>query len=446
MADDQNIFNLGEHGIDLVSSPLHAKDGSLQRGQNAEFFLDRGKGGIRQRPPLRRLISSAVAQAIGGFATVPLNDPYVYSTYALDNANAVWKVSNDLGVTWAAANTDILALTDATVARYAYSTDPGVSHASGWRTNMGLLENGRRKAYWIRDPSAPGSNPGGGANPAITGIIAFDGTRTYELVHTGSRIPSALFLYQGALYFAMTVFDATPSSYGLYKVDLVTSEVSLAPLALIGDDAVSGTPYREVVNSGLSHLGRVWWLTGYKDAGTNAREARVLSAHPESTAWTEERVAAGDLEHYTDGAVFQGNLYVGTLASDGTAAIIEKRTPAGVWSTVRTGTSAVRSNIFYGLKVYDGALYAIYGQFYGSAVVEIHKFDGSSWTTDMSYTAGTDGGGFTTLPWKLQVVGTTLFVVYAQAIGGVAGQRKVGGAWSTMASASFAGTNHIFGV
>lgn len=445
MADEQNIFNLGESGIDLVSTPLHAKDGSLQRAQNAEFFLDQGKGGLRQRPPLRRLIASAVAQAIGGFVSVPLADPYAYSIYALDNTNAVWKVSTDLGVTWAAASATILSQTDLTVARYAFSTDAAVSNPNGWRTNFGLLENAQRKAYWIRDPSSPGANPGGGANAAITGINAFDGTRTYELVHTGARIPSALFLYQGSLYFAMTVFDAVPKSYGLYKVDLVTSEVSLAPIALIGDDATSGTQYREVVNAGLSHLGRVWWLTGFKDTGTNTRKARVLSANPYSTAWTEETTAAAGLEHYTDGAVFQGNLYVGTLAKNGTAAIIQKRTPDGTWSTARSGTSAVRSNIFYGLKVYENALYAIYGQFYGSASVEVHKYDGSSWTTDLTYTAGTDGSGNTTLPWKLQVVGPTLFLVYAQAISSVSGQRKVGGAWATMASSGFAGTNHIFG-
>lgn len=433
---DQNIFNLGEQGIDLVSSPLHAKDGSLQRAQNAEFFLDRGKGGLRQRPPLRRLISAAVAQAIGGFATVPLADPYVYAIYVYDSTNAVWKVSADLGVTWTAADTTILSLTDTTIGRYAFSTDAAVPEPAGWRTNFGLLENGKRKAYWIRDPSSPGAVPGGGANPALTGIIAFDGTRTYELVHTGARIPSALFLYQGSLYFAMTVFDAVPMSYGLYKVNLVTSEVTLAPLALIGDDATVGTPLREVVNSGLSHLGRVWWLTGFKNTGVNARSARILSAHPDSTAWTAERTAGAGLEHYTDGAVYKGKLYVGTMGVAGTAALIETRTPAGVWSTSLTGASAVTSNIFYGLKVYEDALYAIYGRYRGSATVTVHKFDGSAWTTDLTYTANTDGAGNTSHPWKLQVVGNTLLLVYAHAIGGIEGQRKVGGAWATMSVAS----------
>lgn len=453
MADDQNIFNLGEHGIDLVSGPLHAKDGSLQRSQNAEFFLDRGKGGIRQRPPLRRLIASAVAQAIGGFAAVNLPDPYVYAIYALDNTNAVWKVSTDMGVTWAAANTDILSLTNLMVSRYAFSTDANVSHASGWRIPVGLLENNKRVAYFVRAPSSPGANPGtGGVSVSnLTGVYVFDGTRAYELFHTGTGIPSgmfpaALFVSEGSLYFAMHISDALDASFGLYKLDLATGAITLSPMAPIGDDAPTGTPYREVPNSGLVHLGRAWWFTGFKDTGTNTRAARVLSAHPQSAAWTEERVAGTDLEHYTDGAVFLGSLYVGTLAADGVAAVIEKRTPAGVWSTSLTGTSSVRSNIFYGLKVFNNELYAIYAQFYGSATVDVRKFDGSSWTTDLTYTAGTGGGSFTTIPWKLQVVGNTLFLVYGEAIGGVAAQRKVaGGAWATIASAGFAGTAHLFG-
>lgn len=434
MGDDLKVFNLGEAGVDLVSSPLHAKDGSLARAQNAEFFIDQGKGAIRQRPPLRRLIASAVPQAIGGFLPIALADPYVYSVYANGGTSNAWIVSTDGGATWADASSVIISLNNAGRAINVFSTDPSAP-SNVWTIN-GQIVQSQRKAYWVRDPSAPLTVPGAGADPTITGIMAFDGTREYELVHTGARIPVGLFAFDGSLYYFMTVNDTYPSSYGCYRVDLVTSEVTLAPMALIGDDAPTGTQYREVPIFGVSHLGRVWMLTGFKNAGANTRKARVLSAHPEDTAWTEERVAAANQQTYVSAAVFQGNLYVSTLAVLGTAAIIEKRTPAGTWSTARTGGITIGSNIFYGLTVFENALYAIYGGYTGGATVEVHKYDGSAWSIDLSYTAG-NSFGFTSLPWGLRVIGQTMYLLAGQQATSLSytGYRKNSGTWTAMTAA-----------
>lgn len=62
------VYNLGDEGVDLVSTPIHAKQGSWQRLQNGELSNIQGQGGIKKRGSLTRL--NTVAGVFNGGANV----------------------------------------------------------------------------------------------------------------------------------------------------------------------------------------------------------------------------------------------------------------------------------------------------------------------------------------------------------------------------------------
>lgn len=69
------VFTLGDGGVNLVSTPLHAEVGELQRGQNAIFSLDRAKRGLTKRPGLTKFNADAMSGTVLAFQSVPLPAP-----------------------------------------------------------------------------------------------------------------------------------------------------------------------------------------------------------------------------------------------------------------------------------------------------------------------------------------------------------------------------------
>lgn len=358
MAGKLNVFGLGEKGVNLVKSRLHLDDGELTQAQNAEFFRDQGRGALRKRAGLARFNLTQLAGIVYGLIGVPLPGPGQRQIWVAQNPG-----SGGLDSSWA-KSTD-----GATFATLALATDPQPAGSqqsliNGFRTldvnNVVTVQPCVQLPYGF---FYLGEDPRGV-------IYHFNGSTDFEFIRlpnasVAGRAAGPLFLHQQQI--CCGVLGAVTGR--VYVIDPLTGEST----DLANDVFVTGTehPY-----SGASYLGRIWVGT------TKTASGRILSARVGETTWTVERTAGASHACYTSLATFRGSLFAATLAKAGTAAIIEKRTPDGTWSTSATGSHSVQFNYFDGLVVFQDALYAIYRTTGATEICQIHKFDGTTWTTD----------------------------------------------------------------
>jgi hypothetical protein len=75
MPGKQNVYNIGELGIDVVESPVHVDDGVLLEAQNAQFSPTELEGAIRKRDGMAKFNSVAAAGQINAGFNVSLVDP-----------------------------------------------------------------------------------------------------------------------------------------------------------------------------------------------------------------------------------------------------------------------------------------------------------------------------------------------------------------------------------
>ncbi len=71
----QDVYNLGQIGIDLVNSPLHVADGSVLQSQNAQLSPDDAELALKKRDGMAKVNSSAAAGTIISLFNVALADP-----------------------------------------------------------------------------------------------------------------------------------------------------------------------------------------------------------------------------------------------------------------------------------------------------------------------------------------------------------------------------------
>ena len=72
-----DLYNLGDQGVSLVPSPVHAPDGSYLAAQNAHNNVQGAQHGISKRPGLAKMTATAASGAILAFAAIPFIDPAV---------------------------------------------------------------------------------------------------------------------------------------------------------------------------------------------------------------------------------------------------------------------------------------------------------------------------------------------------------------------------------
>lgn len=75
MPGKQNVYNIGELGVDVVESPVHVGDGALLNAQNAQLAPIELEGAIRKRNGLAKFNSVAAAGQINSGFHVSLTDP-----------------------------------------------------------------------------------------------------------------------------------------------------------------------------------------------------------------------------------------------------------------------------------------------------------------------------------------------------------------------------------
>ncbi len=100
-ADDPNVkvFTLGDHGVNLTTSPLHVEPGELASAQNAVFSLIQAKHALSKRPGMDKLNASAAAGAVLAFQSIPLADPAIAMAAGEDRVlgTVLYAFSSDSG-------------------------------------------------------------------------------------------------------------------------------------------------------------------------------------------------------------------------------------------------------------------------------------------------------------------------------------------------------------
>lgn len=75
MPGKQNVYNLGEQGIDIVESPVHVAEGVVLNAQNAQLAPIELEGALRKRDGMAKFNASVAAGAIVSGFNVSLVDP-----------------------------------------------------------------------------------------------------------------------------------------------------------------------------------------------------------------------------------------------------------------------------------------------------------------------------------------------------------------------------------
>jgi hypothetical protein len=350
MGGKLDIYNLGENGVDVVKSPLHQADGDLIQAQNAMPDPAGLEGGIRKRDGLARVNAAPLTGAIEGAINVPLPAPGTRTYYfglcsqgGVPPANT-WQSSIGGASGWTGRSTPSLPR----AADYAF---PGTAGS----TMMQPCLSYRRRFYFVPDDPAA-------AEPSM--IRVWDGAvdsilcRIPEIAGV-EGIPSYLWMHDGELYCAV------PSAFAVFKVDIVTGSIQR-----IGGSLDPDLPY-----GGCAHLNGifVWGL------GNVSATGQVWRLRPGETSFTLDRTAAGAVSYYMHGAVFNGDLYLGTWGQ-AVAAVVDKRQASNdAWSASLTG-AALGGSMFTAFAVFNDLLFCVYRS---ATELLIKKFDGSSWTTDL---------------------------------------------------------------
>lgn len=338
-----NVYNLGEQGVNLSKSPLHIEDGELVNAQNAEFYLDEGIGAIRKRLGLQRLNTSALAGAVYGVAGIPLPAPGSRAIYAqLSNSPYLRKTTD--GTTWAN-------VTEIDQGNLPGEQSGSITTTAPYARTVTLDRN----LYYVSQSATNGQL-----------LYALDGELGYEVI----RYP-----YSTDNHRTLCVWDD-------WVVFVAKGFVWLfSPYAGTIEQIGAEVTGLEIIACAVPYLGRLYVGT-LKQGGSG----RMLSARYGDTAWTVERTVGASHEGYVSVAVYKGNLYAGTgVAAAGTAAIIEKRTPGGTWSTSRTGASSANDNKWDPLLVADERLYATFTD--GTTNLLTDSFNDTAWSSSIDWRA-----------------------------------------------------------
>lgn len=415
-----SVFGLGLGGVNLVKSPVHLDDNEVIQAQNAEPYRERGQTGIRKRPALRPVNSSALAAAIQGVLPVELAQNGAGNTLGAGGSSG-GGFNPDPGtpgtpiVTSGAQGLVLVARnTHPATKAWKYTVDGGTTWATttALSTNIAnsdhnaVIYNGR--AFYA------------GEDDSIGQILCFDGQSEFEFCRLpggpsaatagGTKINAVGFALG---YFVISLNDGTTGR--VFLVDPVTGSASQLGGTFVAAD--------EVVVDVAALAGRIWVCTN----NDNTKAAHIYSIRPNlDSAWTTERttgaLAVGVYRGYNSLAALGGQLYAATGAPAGYAAIIEVRSAAGSWSTELTSSDITNDNYYDALTVWNGVLY---GQYAGGTVVDVVKrASAGSWAQDKDMAAA---GSTTT--WGFLVTPDTLY-----ASGPPRVFTKVGTTWSTSLS------------
>jgi hypothetical protein len=372
-----NVFNLGELGVNVDKSPIHTDDGELRSAKNAIQDPFGVAGGIRKRPGLIKLNSTAGAGSILGGIGVPLLDQFSASTsvhnfYFARRAAAGWRGSSD---NWATGSntTGVPAALRSSALSPVSDFNVGTSHNG----HPGCVYNNR--LYYAGNDFTAGTT-----DPTIR---IFDGAVDQLLtripynpdvgVGTRSRGVVTMIAANNTIYVATLDGGTTDADFRgrVFQLNPDTGQ-----LTQLGTTIATGhVPY-----SLCFWLGKLWVGTARR---THTNLANVYWIRPlVDTVWTFDVTMPTGLFIIPQMVTYRGELYACTVTNSAVNnPQIRKRTTLGVWSQSQAYSAAADNDGIQSLAEFNGNLYA--GTETGTTVIV--KFDGTSWTS--VYIAGTAG-------------------------------------------------------
>jgi hypothetical protein len=238
--------------------------------------------------------------------------------------------------------------------------------------------------YPTASSDAPPVNMWDGTNDTTIAQIPFNPGSGATPGDTDSYHVTDICLHKGEIYLgAYDPSGGSPDRNGrVFKLDHITGQLTQIGNAF-GDgtgEVLGGMPWALCSYQGLLFAG-VYGVTG-------AGVGRVYRINPsvDPATWTEDNPNGTPLDGYiTSMRQFRGDLFVGCMEDDGaTAANIFKRTAAGAYSSVTTGTGVDGGNYWAVLGEFDSKLYAANINVAGTPDTnEIwNTADGATWALD----------------------------------------------------------------
>lgn len=356
MAGKINVYGWGDEGVDLVSTPLHAKDGSFRRLQNGEFSNIEGEGGIKKRGSLNRLNTSPLNS--GANILTVINMPL--ETDAFDTAGPEMLVASlsavDTGAYWRGASDGL------TYALLALMTTPALVNA-GHSCNVtldGTLYFGSSAArLWSWDgvtltaaPAFPADPSDASAANNILSVTA-DATTVYMTVSYGGG--------------NLRVYKWVPGALSMTEV---------------GDVVVTGgdAGYLTVA------FGVLWML---RAAAGGSFDGKIFRINPASeSVWTLDHTFSGTTPTGSAICTFQGNVIVGIYSNTDNQSKLWRATAPGTWTAVQTFNGVSDAPFIVTLIPNEADSTVIATVHYDTGVYEAWVSDtGVSWSLDFTLTS-----------------------------------------------------------
>lgn len=360
-----NVYNIGEKGVNVDSSPIHTEDGELTRAQNVEHNKSGARGGVVNRPGLAKHNDDDLGSLVlGGFTmSYPDNSQVETATFwwaqqTSGGAN-VWYRSNDLyasSLTWVLVDPPS-----------AWQADPPVAFAT-LRHYTRMVEHKGRIYY-------PGTHTSGTTAPTIR---VFNGKDDYQLAKILPETTAWIHLMKVSRgrIFILTLdsgVDDTSWVSRVFELDPETGYVTQIGAAL--DTGYYATAL-EVHNNDL-----------YVGASrvTEGNVGRVYRIRLDiATAWTTEVNMAAERNNITELTSFKGLLYVTTGSNDSNGTnkgAVLRQTALGAWAVVDTAVVPTRGGLFQAMTIFEGKLYTLGIAFTGGNLLRSSS-DGTTWVTD----------------------------------------------------------------
>ena len=380
-----NVYNLGKKGVNVDKSPVHLDDDELTRSQNAirdQLGVD---GGLKNRPGLIEVNGSAAAGSVLGGVGVPLLQTAT-RTYYMGESSLAGGLGASVGW-WRSTDAFATAATEIT-------SSPGLPRAN----QIAAISSGNH--------STLGGSPGAS--------VVLDNKLYYAGTYTLASGPPTIFVWNGTTDIEFCRIPNNPDTSNTYAVGIMSMLVANGTIYLSTiDGGTDNTDFRgrvfqlSTVTGSLTLLGTTF-TTGYlpyalawhggrlwagTHTGTLSDTGRVYYFRPGvDTTWTLDHTTAANVGNVCSLQSFRGQLYAGLMGAAANFATIKQRDSSGTWTVVRTaapGGTAGAGNAFLQMFVFSGSLYATYWNDDTTNVAEVHKYDGTSWSTAFSASTAT---------------------------------------------------------
>ena len=436
-----DIYNLGEQGINVAKSPIHLADGELVHAQNAEFFIEQGRGALRKRPGLQVHNTTALAGRVNGMIGVPLPAP---GSGSLRINGFQGTVNPDGTVTW----------TPDTGPDRLFGTIAPMFWAEAWWTELGTNAADVPIGF-----SVPKKTPLVQPIVTIGGVTYYAGPNLSIAAHTeGSeyevlRVPPAnpaaperdalgpLLNANGKLYYAQRLRPADDTyAIRVYEYNPTTNINRQVGPDLPSPPVVIPSPtyaYPFLPTALALWQNRLFLGTAQainQDDTGNDHGFAIFTIPLNGTAWTKDIEEPHDDRTIvaTSFAPFGGHLFAGSSGNEVSNAILFMRPPSGPWSTYLGHVGTSWGGWFDGLINFDNSLYFVGDEPANPGVTDIQKIAAFGDTPTIDY-------DLTTAPAKwlggAKVSGDTLYYLFFDP--NTHQQRlvykKKGGTWKTSA-------------